>query len=259
MSPWVRCAKALSVAALIMWFSFFGLYLYYDATRSTVGRPAEGRIYELNNHGHRVYLTRQERFGLRGLEGCSVAAFAVAFALGRWTERRARPLGESAPHGAASARRAGWRLGRSDGPPPDRRGMRLISSRSAMTIRRLFRVVWFGFLGSLALIQAVTWRYGFLLFSAGLAVLGFVSMREILFDLLDEVWEAGETLVLKKRGTEEHVAIADIVHVNYEPRIRPSRVTLTLRRRSVFGTQVAFSPSTPSVVDDLVTRVAACS
>jgi hypothetical protein len=128
-----------------------------------------------------------------------------------------------------------------------------------MTIRRLFRVVWFGFLGSLALIQAVTWRYGFLLFSAGLAVLGFVSMREILFDLLDEVWEAGETLVLKKRGTEEHVAIADIVHVNYEPRIRPSRVTLTLRRRSVFGTQVAFSPSTPSVVDDLVTRVAACS
>ena len=82
MSPWVRCAKALSVAALIMWFSFFGLYLYYDATRSTVGRPAEGRIYELNNHGHRVYLTRQERFGLQGLEGCAVAAFAVAFALG---------------------------------------------------------------------------------------------------------------------------------------------------------------------------------
>jgi len=107
MSPWVRGAKALSAAALIMWFGFFGLYLYYDATRGTVRRPAEGRIYELNNHGHRVYLTRQERFGLRGLEGCAAAAFAVAFALGRWTERRARAPGESAPHAAASARRAG--------------------------------------------------------------------------------------------------------------------------------------------------------
>ena len=259
MSPWVRWANALSVGALITWFGFIGLYQYYDATRSTVRRPAEGRTYELNNHGHRVYLTRQERLGLRGLEGCAVAAFVVAFALGRWTERRARAPGESAPHGPASARRAGWRLGRSDGPPADRGGMRLISSRSAMIMKRLFPVVWFGFVGSLALIQAVTRHYGSLLFSAALAVLGFVSMREIPFDLLDEVWDAGETLVLKRRGTEEHVAIADIAHVNYEPRVRPSRVTLTLRCRSVFETQVAFSPSTPSVVDDLVTRVAACS
>ena len=200
MSPWVRGAKALSAAALIMWFGFFGLYLYYDATRGTVRRPAEGRIYELNNHGHRVYLTRQERFGLRGLEGCSVAAFAVAFALGRWTERRARPPGESAPHGAASARRVGRRSGRSDGPPADRGEMRLISSRSGRIIKRLFPVVWFGLVGSMALTQAVTRHYGSLLFSAALAVLGFVSMRELLFDLMDEVWDAGETLVLKSRG-----------------------------------------------------------
>jgi hypothetical protein len=71
-STWVRCVKALTAAALIMWFSFLGLYLYYDATRSIVRRLDEGRTYELNNHGHRVYLTREERLRLRGLEACAI-------------------------------------------------------------------------------------------------------------------------------------------------------------------------------------------
>ena len=53
-------------------------------------------------------------------------------------------------------------------------------------------------------------------------------------DLVDEVWDDGNALLVKNRGQEQRIALADIKNVNYSPFVNPPRVTLSLRRPTAF-------------------------
>ena len=66
---------------------------------------------------------------------------------------------------------------------------------------------------------------------------GYFLMQKLVFDLVDEVRDDGDALVVKNRGQEQRVAFADIKNVNYSPFVNPPRVTLSLRRPTVFGEQ----------------------
>ena len=57
---------------------------------------------------------------------------------------------------------------------------------------------------------------------------------------VDEVCDDGDALVVKNRGQEQRIALADIKNVNYSPFVSPPRVTLSLRRPTVFGDQISF-------------------
>ena len=59
---------------------------------------------------------------------------------------------------------------------------------------------------------------------------GYFIMKKLVFDLVDEVWDDGDALVVKNRGQEERIALADIKNVSYSPFVNPPRVTLSLRR-----------------------------
>jgi hypothetical protein len=143
-----------------------------------------------------------------------------------------------------------------------------ISSKTTFLHKRVFPVFWFGFLAvfvAVALIAGPGDRWQSLLFlivPIFMAVFGYVIMKKLVFDLVDEVWDDGSALVVRNRGQEDRIALSDIMNVSYSPLINPQRVTLMLRKPSIFGSEVSFSAPVRFVpfaksplVEDLIRRV----
>ncbi len=57
----------------------------------------------------------------------------------------------------------------------------------------------------------------FLIVPPIMIIFGFFIMKKLVFDLVDEVWEDGDSLLVKNRGREEHIALHDIKNVSYSP------------------------------------------
>jgi hypothetical protein len=150
--------------------------------------------------------------------------------------------------------------------------MRRISSKMTFFHKRVFPVVWFGFLILLFLLIAVPLFFGgaqngappFPLLMVPLIMIGFgyFFMKKLVFDLVDEVWEDGDSLVVKNRGQEEHISLSEIKNVGYSSFGNLPRVTLSVRRPTIFGDQIAFmspmyfalSLKSP-IINDLIDRV----
>ena len=141
--------------------------------------------------------------------------------------------------------------------------MRRISSDWTFFYKRVFPVLWFGFLAVFVGIGVVNGQ-GLFIVIVPIAMIGFgyFIMQKLVFDLVDEVCDDGDALVVKNRGQEQRIALADIKNVNYSPFVSPPRVTLSLRRPTVFGDQITFCapvrllPFSPSpVIADLIERV----
>jgi len=153
--------------------------------------------------------------------------------------------------------------------------MQQISSKTTFFYKRVFPVLWFGFVTVFLVVglttAAKTDRVAivpFLIVPLAMAAVGFVVCKTLLFDLVDEVWDAGDALIVRNRGQEERIALSDIMNVSYSPLINPPRVTLSSRRPTVFGQKISFiiprrglmqvmqmmSGNNP-VVDDLIQRI----
>ena len=83
-----------------------------------------------------------------------------------------------------------------------------------------------------------------------------------MFNLADEVLDAGNALVVRSGGQEESIALSDIKNVNYSPYMSPPQVTLSVRRHTVFGDTIAFFAPvsifplrSSAVINDLIDRV----
>jgi len=143
----------------------------------------------------------------------------------------------------------------------------LISSRMTFYSKRVFPVVWFGFLGvfvfaALAASRGRGFQPAFLLIPLLMAVFGYFLMKKLVFDLVDEVWDDGTELVVKNRGQVERIALSNIMNVSYMTASNPPRVTLTLRNPGPFGKEVTFSPplrwvpfARSPIVDQLIERI----
>jgi hypothetical protein len=139
-----------------------------------------------------------------------------------------------------------------------------ISSKATLFYKWVFPAIWFG---GLALVGTTFLRlqsaFSFpMVVLPVMAVFGFFIMRALIFDLVDEAWDAGDTLVVRNRGTEDRIALADIKNVNYSYMTSPPRVTLSLRRKSAFGSVVTFCAplrfiplTTSPMIDKLIERV----
>jgi hypothetical protein len=125
--------------------------------------------------------------------------------------------------------------------------MRRISSKSTFFNKRIFPLIWFGFLALLIVVPfLVSNRQNsasltpFLFFPVIMAIVGFFVMKKLVFDLVDEVWDDGDALVVKNDGQEQRIPLGDIKNVSYSAYMNPPRVTLLLRRTTVFGDQINF-------------------
>ena len=61
--------------------------------------------------------------------------------------------------------------------------------------------------------------------------------------LADEVWDAGDHLLVKVGGRVERVPIADVESVSEAVLVNPRRITLRLARSSPFGRTIVFWPA----------------
>lgn len=126
--------------------------------------------------------------------------------------------------------------------------MERISSRQTFFLKRIFPVLWFaivaGFLLAIAAsvyasrpVPVVVWIVPVLLLAAG-----YLILRHLILDLMDEVWDAGDELIVKNRGEQARIPLADVVNVDLQWMSNPNRITLTLRQPCRFGKQVSFCP-----------------
>src|SRR5262245_40576399 len=148
--------------------------------------------------------------------------------------------------------------------------MRLVSSKMTFYYKRVFPVIWFGVL-LLLFVFGLSSLFGlfsappsipFLIVVPLMAVFGYRFMKKVNFNLADAVLDAGDALVVRSGGQEERIALSDIKNVNYSPYMYPPQVTLSVRRRTVFGDTITFCApvsmmplwSSP-VILDLIDRV----
>lgn len=146
--------------------------------------------------------------------------------------------------------------------------MKRISSRMTFLGKRVFPTLWFGFFGFMFIstVAAAVSRgkvpLQFWILPVVMAGFGYLLMSNLVFDLADEVWDAGSELVVKNGEREERVALSEIVNVSYSVVTNPQRVTLTLRRSTPFGKEITFAAPTTWIpfarsplIDDLIDRV----
>jgi len=147
--------------------------------------------------------------------------------------------------------------------------MQRISSRATFFYKRIFPIIWVGFL-LVIIATALFFRSSSdlssllpsLIVPAVMIVIGYRIMKSLIFDLVDEVFDAGDALLVVNGGSKERIALSDIKNVNYVPYTSPPRVTLSIRCPSVFGSQITFCAplrlvpfSTSPVIGDLIERV----
>jgi hypothetical protein len=148
--------------------------------------------------------------------------------------------------------------------------MKRISSKLTFFYKRAFPVLMLGFLLLFfALGATATSRSAnappaafFFLVAAFIGVVSFLLFKKLIFDLVDEAWDAGDALIVRNKGQEDRILLSDIMNIGYTQFVNPPRVTLWLRTPSRFGEKVAFCPpvglspfAESPIVGDLIRRV----
>jgi hypothetical protein len=147
--------------------------------------------------------------------------------------------------------------------------MRRISSGWTFFYKRVFPIIWFGglalFLGiSLFAVPGSSQpaAFPFLIVPIVMMGFGYFLMKMLVFDLVDEVCEDGNTLLVKNGGQEQRIEFADIKNVNYTVLTSPPRITLSLRRPTVFGDRIVFCApvrfipfATSPIINELIDRI----
>ena len=96
------------------------------------------------------------------------------------------------------------------------------------------------------------------------AVIFYVVLRRLVFDLADEVVDEGDALRVRFGDEEERIPLAEIINLSYAGITNPPRLTLTLRTAGRFGREITFSPQQSflsplfrpnPLVKDLIERV----
>src|ERR1700728_2772144 len=126
--------------------------------------------------------------------------------------------------------------------------MKLISSKRTFFYKRMFPVLWFGFLAIFVLTAYLPGRRShveltpMLIVPVVMAIIGYTLFRRLIFDLVDEVWDDGDALIVRNAGTEERVLLKNIINIGFSTMTNPERVTVTLRDPGVLGREITFSP-----------------
>ncbi len=82
--------RVAGTVGFLVWFSFRSLWMEYAYTRPTSMQPTLGRQYELDTHGHVVYLTHNEVLILHTLGESGMGFMIVAALVGLAAKHRLR-------------------------------------------------------------------------------------------------------------------------------------------------------------------------
>jgi hypothetical protein len=114
--------------------------------------------------------------------------------------------------------------------------------------KKVFPAFWFGFLAifvtASVLTGAGTAEPMFLIMPIAMAIFGFVLMRKLVWNLVDEVYDYGDYLLVKNNGEQEMIALSNVMNVSASTLTNPPRITLRLVNAGTFGSEITFSPVT---------------
>jgi hypothetical protein len=121
--------------------------------------------------------------------------------------------------------------------------MKKISSGNTFLLKTLFPAFWYGIL-TLVTVGIIFGKAPLpvLLGPLFMAGLGFFLMKYMIWDLVDEVYDGGDSLLVKNRGQEDRVALSNIMNVSATTLTNPPRITLRLIVPGAFGDEIVFSP-----------------
>jgi hypothetical protein len=149
--------------------------------------------------------------------------------------------------------------------------LKRISSKRTIFYKRVFPVLWFGFIAFFLVVNVLTRQrthaaaIPILIVPVVMVIVGYTLFRRLVFDLVAEVWDDGDTLVVRNAGVEERVPLRNIINIGYSSLTNPERVTLTLRDPGPLGKEITFMPlprpfsfqwlSRNPIIDELIERV----
>jgi len=93
-------------------------------------------------------------------------------------------------------------------------------------------------------------------------VFTFLILKKVSLDLIDKVYDEGESLLFKNWGKEVRVSLSDIKNVSFRRDNNPATVTLSIRYKTDLGNNLIFcAPSLffsdgERVIDELIRRIA---
>lgn len=139
-------------------------------------------------------------------------------------------------------------------------------SGSTFYFKKLFPSVWFGILAFFLITSlfsgATSESFMFLVVPVFMAIFGFFFFKKLLWDLADEVYDEGESLLFRKGSKEQRVHLKDIINVSYAQMNSPERVVLQVRTDGEIGKELAFNPpmrfnpfSKNPIIVELIERV----
>jgi len=99
-----------------------------------------------------------------------------------------------------------------------------------------------------------------------MAIFVYKLFKNMVWDLVDEVYDNGEELVFRNGSKEQRVPLRDIINVSYSRMSSPERVEVLVRNGGPLGRELVFTPQHASqsmwnpfarspIVDDLIKRV----
>ena len=119
-------------------------------------------------------------------------------------------------------------------------------SGSTFYFKKFFPSLWFGFLAFFLITSltsgATNESMMFLIAPIFMAIFGFLFFKKLLWDLADEVYDEGESLLFRKNGKEQRVMLKDIINISYAQMSSPERVVLQVRSEGAIGKELAFNP-----------------
>jgi hypothetical protein len=146
--------------------------------------------------------------------------------------------------------------------------MTRISSKMTRFYKYAFPLIW---LGILAFIVAVVVGDGAaakdpiaLIVPCVMALVGTLVFKRLVWNLVDLVLDGGDYLLVKNRGLEERIPLANIMNISASTNTNPPRITMRLVNPGLLGSEIAFSPIKPfsinpfarnAIADDLILRV----
>ena len=142
--------------------------------------------------------------------------------------------------------------------------MRKRISGSTFYFKKVFPSFWFGFLGIFVLVMLLQEEIDLIALVGPviMAIVGGTIFRSLIWDLADEVIDAGDHLVYRRGGREVKIHLIDVMNISHTKMSSPERVVLSLRKPTDFGDELAFSLpvrwnpfSKPPIVNDLIRRV----
>ena len=126
--------------------------------------------------------------------------------------------------------------------------MKKLTSKATFFHKRVFPLIWFGFLGVFLCVGLFSNASGkgpgvmFLVVPIGMAIFGYFIMKKLVWNLIDEVYDESTSLLFRNGNQEVRVSLKDIKNVSYSTMTNPPRVTLSIRYKTALGDELTFSP-----------------